>query len=502
MTASRQGGPWRALSTAVVDAVTSIRNIVHHRSEAIQGRWTSHALGKAVGITTMARLITLLAYVVTALAWPDGGFYFVLVIALAAACMDPAALITVRNIIVVYHFLVLGVGPYVVAVSDAGRVHRFAAMLFAAFLVGGLAHRALRRTREQGPAVKPPRRPSGHLAERRGSLLLIAGIAMQVMLVGMAMREYGFAGFISGESLSGNISAFAEAGGLTNYQILNAAGYVVTASLVAAYAQLNAHLRRFHWVLLIVLLIGMPLVSFERADLVKHTLVLLFLYGYTGLARRKAARPVVVLLVSLGIALAAALGIGLLRSGNLDAEQHRSDQLEVILKSELTPVYAIDFGLEPGAPRFGGSSIYEPLVERFIPRRLFPDKAPNTAALYMELTDPEALDAGYSLAITGVGTILLNYGVWGTYLAALVVGFLVGSTRPARPERVGYHIVIYFMLYDLMRTDLVFSLSQLFVGVVGYRILLWLYTQGTDRWSRRRSAIGAAADAPTVAQAP
>jgi hypothetical protein len=440
-----------------------------------------------LGIATILRLLALVGFLGANLFAPDGDFYIVLVVALSVACLDTQAAISVRNIIVVYYFLVLGVGPYVVGVSDFGRVHRFAAMLLAAFLVGGLVRRALKHRAPRVVAGDSPSSVEMAVVGRRASILLKIGIAFQSLLIGMAILQYGVVGFFSGASLAGNISAFAEAGGLTNSQILNAGGFVFTASLVAAYIQLNEPQKRYHWPLLLVLLIGLPLVGFERADLVKNILVLLFLYRYAFQGKSKRiATHTVVLVGALAVALAAALGIGLLRSGNISAEQNRPGRLQTLLREELTPVHAVDYALAPGAPRFGGSGLYEPLVERFIPRRLYPDKAPNTTALYMDLTSPGALEAGYALAITGVGTILLNYGVWGAGLAALLVGFLVGSGRLPKSARIGYSVVLLFTLYDLVRTDLVFSLSQLLVTLIGYWLILALYRRGAARWQQYR----------------
>lgn len=421
------------------------------------------------------RLFALIGVLAAGLLRPDGDIYITLLAALSIACFDGAAVICARNVVVVYYFLVLGVGPYLIDLSDPIGVHRFAVLLFATFLAGILARRALRGA-QQVDSDPPPASMAAPGVGRRASILLKTAIVIQFALIGANIAQYGAVAFFSGASLAGNISSYVQDGGLTNYQILAIAGFTVTAALVGVYVQINEPERLYDWRLLIVLLVGVPLVGLERANVLKDVLVLLFVYRWAFHGKRKRiVSQTVVISVLLVVALAAGLGIGVLRSGLLSPDRAGSNQVQSVLLGELTPVAAIDDALAPGAPRYGGAGLFIPLVQRFAPRRLYPDKAQNTTMRYMLWKDPESYAAGFSLAITGVGAVVFNYGAFGAYLLALAIGFVVGGGRPPTSSRVGYSIVGFFMLYDLMRTDPVFSVSQALVALLGYRILLGVY---------------------------
>lgn len=442
-------------------------------------------------LASLLRLFALIGVVAAGLLTSDGGYDILILAALCIACLDATAAATARNVVVVYYFLVLGIGPYAIQISDAHRMQRFGVLLISAYLVGILARRVLRRAASTVPPVRPAetaifQAPAG---SGQGNVLLKLALFVQASLVLQHVVQYGLVGFLSGASLAGNITSYAAGGGLTNTQILGILSQALTASFVAVYIQVNEPERRYNWRLLIVLLIVMPLIGLQRVNIVVGVIVLLFLRRWALQTRKKRVTGgVAVVLLSLIVAAVAGVGIGLLRTAQLDPGGSSASTSQSVLQGELAPVIVIDRALAPEAPRYHGAGLYSPLLFRYVPRRLDPSKAPNTTVRYMQLTDPASFAAGYSLAPTAIGVIVLNYGVLGAYLLAFVAGCFLGGPNMPRPSRVGYVCAMYFALYSLIRNDPVNSIWDAGAILIGYWTILRVYHRHTQRRPKESGA--------------
>lgn len=435
-------------------------------------------------LASVLRLFALIGVVAAGLMTSDGGYHILILAAICIACLDTTAAVTARNVVVVYFFLMLGVGPYAIQISNVYRVQHFAVMLLTVFFVGLLSRRLLRCSVVAIPPVRPTETETFQASSDRGrgTVLLRLALLVQGSLVLQHLSQYGFTGFLSGASLAGNISSYATSGGLTNTQIVGVVGQALTASLVAVYIQVNEPERRYDWRLLSVLLVVMPVIGLQRANIVVGLIVLLFLRRLAKQTREKRViGNVAVVLISLVVALAAGVGIGLLRTSQLTPEESSASALQSVLRGELSPVIVIDNALAPQAPRYHGAGLYGPLISRFVPRRLDPGKAPNTTVRYMQSTDPASFAAGYSLAPSAVGAMVLNYGALGAYLLALMAGFSLGGPNIPKPSRAGYICAMYFALYSLIRNDPVNSIWDAVAILIGYWITLRVYQRHTQR---------------------
>lgn len=441
----------------------------------------------------LARLVQFCAVVGilgAGLASSQGGYAILLLAALCIACLDVGSLVTVRNITVVYYFLVLGIGPYEVRVSDPARVQRFAVVLFAVFLAASFARRLLSQRRPHtAPASDLPAQDPGW--SRRGPLVLLkVAVAVQLILTAVNVAQYGVSAYLSGASLAGKLTSYVATGGLATYQIVALAGQALTASLVAVYVQASEPIRAYHWRWLVLLLVGMPLIGLQRGLFVEQLLVLLLLHRISTSRRvgGGVGRAAVVGL-ALIVALGAGLGFGVLRAQQLSPGVASASSTQTVLNGELSPDIVINDALAPQAPRFHGAGIWVPLLERYIPRRLAPDKPANTTTRYMQISDPAAFAAGYTLAPTAVGATVLNYGPLGAFALAAVVGFATGRERIPRTGSAGYACLGYFVLYTILRNDPVNSLSFGFVALLGYWIVERVYRHRSVKPGPSRSVV-------------
>ena len=145
-------------------------------------------------------------------------------------------------------------------------------------------------------------------------------------------------------------------------------------------------------------------------------------------------------------------------------------QSPLVLIGEMSPILVLSDSIRPDAPRYHGAGLFIPVVTRYVPRRLLPQKPDSTIVKYMKRTDPRSFAAGYMNAPMAVGAIVLNYGVLAALFMSLLVGILVGGPSTGGRD-IGHTVVIYYASYSLMRDDPSVSMSLLIAALIGYALL-------------------------------
>lgn len=423
------------------------------------------------------RFLALLGLVLVGLLVPRGHDTFLILTGLSISALDNGRWLATRNIVLAYHFALLGIGPYLFRLANPLAVQRLGVGMLLAF-TGGIVVRHLYSGRRAPAAARAPVRPqpdpeAARRYQKYATGLLKLALLIQVALLLMDVSQYGPRGYLQGLSLSSKISSYAH-GGLDSTQIVKNVAGIMILSCVAAYVALSEPNRAYHWRLLVLILIVFPILRLDRSGLIPNSLVLVFLAGCARMpGTRRTVRYGFLVAATLSMILLVAVSVGVLRASNLPTGQNSGSvgSSNSVLDSEISPVQVVSDSLQPGAPRFHGQSLYSALVWRYVPRQLYPNKPANTISRYMEIKDPVSFAAGYSLAPTAVGVIIYNYGVTAAYVIALVVGF--GLRRTGWPTRsIGYKCLGLFCLYTLLRDDPSNSLAYAGASLVVYRLII------------------------------
>jgi hypothetical protein len=452
-----------------------------------------------VRATGVLRWASLLVVVTTALIVESESLPLLIMTALAIACLDTTQHVSVRNIVVIYHLMLLGLGPHLLYVSDRQQVQIYGCLLFFTFLAGICARRIYEQRRSQRSrggrptsALTPrePARPAAQEETRRAPPALVVVAGLQVGLLLMALSRYGLAAYLSGGSLSGRISSYAQIGGLDALGIASALVGVLTVALVAVYAAQAECDRVYSWRWLIIALVIAPALRLDRAALVINAIGLLFFAAREGRAvgARRSGR-VVLLVMAIAVAGVAAFGIGALRSDALVPVEQGGDASIALVAGELSPVLVVADGIRAPDGQYAGTDLALSMVTRFVPRRFFPQKPPNTITRYMMQKDPAAFRNGYSLAPTALGVLLLNFGATVTLGVALLAGAIFTARRETRPraDRIGAGAaaVLYLSIYTLLRDDPSNSVPTAGLALIAFR-LLWLVHEHRAKQRRQR----------------
>ncbi len=385
---------------------------------------------------------------------------FLLVCVLA---WDSTRVISVRNVVILYFALVLGLGPYVIATVDFDVVHRFAFVMGLLYLVGLGVGRLLER-----PAI--PEAPAEQAMDERRRIvgpperLLWIPILLQAVIVVTDVAASGPAAYLSGGAQVEGISDYG-AHGLGALQIVKLGTDLLTVAMVAAYVASQHGRPRLHWRLLVVLLLVMPLLRLERGAFVINAVALLLLFQLHRAPGRRLAQNVGLLIILPVIMASVGLGLGVVRQAALT--QGRGYDPSSVMQGEFSPVIVVDGALTRDL-RFGGAALWGAMTTRFLPRQYFPDKIPNSTERFMRTYDIQSFAAGFSLAPTALGGLLLSQGWVGAAALAFGTGVLLGRRRVrvrGSPLGDGLAVLIYFTLYSLMRNDPVNSVTQLAVTV-------------------------------------
>lgn len=393
-------------------------------------------------------------------------------VAVSALCMDFTAPASARNIVVLYHLLVLGVGPLVLPMPNGATVQWFGVALVTAYLVGNSVAAFFRRLTPTSD--RPHGRPhDSTIASRLPAAVgvLRVATALQAALVAADVLRFGLERYLGGAALTARLTGFA-AGGLSGLDIVKDLVGVIVVSCVAAHVALNEPQRKYAWRHLLLVMVGMPLLQFDRSALIANVIALLFLRRAASFTRGAALGGRFLVVTALTVSLVVALGIGMLRHGALTNESPLDAGAASVLVGEISPVLVVSDALSPSAPRFGGEPIIGALVTRYVPRAVYPDKPLNTAGRWMSERDPAAFKAGYSIAPTAVGTLLLNFGVAASLFLALLVGAGMRILSTLRESPTAVACIMYFSIFTLLRDDVSSSAAYALVCYLGYRAII------------------------------
>jgi len=400
---------------------------------------------------------------------------------LALMALGTGTVLSLRNFVVAYHFLVLGIGPYVINVSNRGEIQALGCALFAAFLAGvGIVDLAkARRPRSpykaqiaSPPALMVPRGTNLLPTPERIPRLLLAAALAQLAGVALAIRQYGLGAYLSGASLAGKISAYGHDAGLDGVGIAHTLINIFAVAAVAAYAAQHELDRRYSWGWLITIMFVLPFIRLDRSVLIVNVIGLVFLAARSRRPRKPRGQSrAALLLLLVVVAFASAFGIGVLRSNALAVTGQQVNSSSSIVVSELSPVIVVADASRSGAERFGGSTLYLPMALRLIPKMFYSGKPTNTTARYMMEHDPQSFRAGYSLAPTALGVVLLNYGEGFAVVLSMIAGILLSMRRDLMLLPSGILMLLYLSTYTLVRDDPSNSIPTVVLSAIIYAFL-------------------------------
>lgn len=429
-------------------------------------------------LPTVARGAAITGTTIASVAFFQDSLGLAAVTLLALFCLSTTDVVSLRNIVVAYLYLLFGIGPYLIPMTNRDSVQWLACCLFGAFAAGVGMRRLTStwrpreiRADEAAPMDALETSPFSSLKRKAPRLLLFSAIA-QIILVILTLAQYGLSGYLGGASLAGKISGYVENGGLDAIGMFSVLAGVLTAACVGAYADEEEPDRRYTWRWLIAVLVVFPLMRLDRSSLIVGVIGLLFFA-----ARQRALRsgPALarfsVISATVLIAVVSAFGIGMLRSEVVsDPSSADSGPLSLIV-GEVSPVRVVSDAILPGAPRYGGAPILGPMVTRYIPRRVFPDKPENTTTLYMLARDPETYRHGYMLAPSAFGTIILNFGSEVAIGVSFAMGSVLAARNNLRTMSSGTLAILFLSVYPIMRNDLANSVPALGLALLLYAII-------------------------------
>jgi oligosaccharide repeat unit polymerase len=313
-----------------------------------------------------------------------------------------------------------------------------------------------------------------------GTVILL--ILLQCLVVLVNIRRFGISAYYSGALLVEQIQSYGQASsGGAAYQVVTFALTVITnavlfflvtrAYLVGAAtagdssnaAQYAGRLKNVALRLCFAWLVLVPLIQFSRSGLVYGAIAYLAARSY--LKGRTFSLP----LIAVGtVAIAFFSIVGLVRESSLGG----TAGIGSIFASEVSPWIAYQ-DIQENIEYLGyqeGRTILIPMLLKFAPRGLVPDKPQNSGGYYMDLMYPDRFDAGFALAPTYLGDLFLNFGKIGVLAGTAILGLLTGvadSLVRRAPERyLGYYLVCLFYYVSVLRDALANSLFNLFSSLI------------------------------------
>lgn len=430
--------------------------------------------------------------------FPQDSVGLVTLTVLALLCLSTTEVVSLRNLAVAHLYLLLGVGPYLIPMVNQASVQWLACGLFGAFLSGLVMRKLLdvSNTKVAASAVSPPSRsktPQDVGSDSSSPRILLASVIAQLVVLLLSLRQYGVARYLSGVSLAERISGYAETGALDTIGILSLLTGVLTTACVGAYVARAEPGRKYAWSWLIGVLVVLPLLRLDRSALVVGIIGLVFLASRQRCYRNgRSLTRVLVLVVSVLIALGSAFGIGMLRSGALTGPRAADSGPLSLVVGEASPVRVISDAILPGAPRYGGDPILAPMVTRFVPPTLLPEKPENTTTRYMLGRDAQAYRSGYMLAPSALGAVILNFGTVAAIGGAFVMGHLLAARRDLGELPSGLLVILFLSAYPLMRNDPANSVPSVVLALILYAILRGRSPKAQLSRERRREVSWAA----------
>ncbi len=306
---------------------------------------------------------------------------------------------------------------------------------------------------------RPGARPRDALAIRRARLQLAWYIAITVgvLLALVQILTYGPSAWFSGQILALTMDRYSSGDPL---EALARDGFwIVNWTLFALFV-----IQRESGLRLRGTLAGfglLPLISMARQTFVYNMLFVLF-------TDRKRSRALNAAFVAFA-ALVAALLIGAARSDQLQQDSGPISLIQSEFSSSI--VYASLLENPRAIPRQWGATIIPPILLAPVPRFVFPTKPQNGNGLYMETFEPDALAAGYSYAINCFSDALINFGMPGVLILAIVVGGAFGwvdkglEKAVTSPLQFALIFNIYFLMRMAIAESVTFIILQLFIFV-------------------------------------
>ncbi|MHB8381101.1 MAG: hypothetical protein ACYDC3_02000 [Candidatus Binataceae bacterium] len=123
-----------------------------------------------------------------------------------------------------------------------------------------------------------------------------------------------------------------------------------------------------------------------------------------------------------------------------------------------------------------GYRIIVPLVLKFVPRGVYPDKPYNSGGYVAKHEHSAAAAAGLISAETYLGDLYLNFGIFGVLVGTALIGMFSGSTDAivlyGRRDRLGRFLLILFYYFSLLRNN--FSESIFMMGIA---LMLYMFAR-------------------------
>ena len=309
-------------------------------------------------------------------------------------------------------------------------------------------------------------------------LLLLLCLA-KLGLIAVDIATHGFINYYLGQALVSNISSYGTAsvskGILTILQ--SAVNSVSIAALTLYVYQCHAWNHKIKYKLITIMLVVIPIVSLQRSSLATGIMLTMVIVTLNSVSRRQAYK-------FLAASITAILTIGIIFGGIrenrlLDQESSiiNAERAQQIIVGELSSIVAYQ-GIKSNINTLEyqlGSTIVPPLLYKFIPRSIMPDKPLNSSGYYTTQMRPKEAEGGFFLAPTIFGDIYLNFGLSGTLAFTNLLGFLV-----ARLDRIYLHtdiknlpifLIIYYGFYSIIRNNSVESIAYLILAIACLNLL-------------------------------
>lgn len=453
-------------------------------SEAEKGFATSK---RRIGLAGAVRWAATAGFLVGQLLQPWGGTGLAVATLCTLLALDVRRPYAVVNVVALYFYLILEIGPSVIGIRDVTQVQAFGASVAFALLVGATAGRVLASARttanrdSQALSRMAAAHPQAHL---RSISLMKFTLIVNLALIALDVGRFGLSSYLGGVSLAGSIETYGD-GGLDIFQVLGLLARTLAILAVCLHFSVCDRVQglRARWGVVLGLLIAVPLLSLSRSQLVVSALVLLYLTSVGRDTKRRSGSSAVqasVVILSFVLVATASVSAGLLRERALG---EKGDARNSVVTGEFSPVIVVAKGLETHAQRLESTSLVLPTIVRFAPRRIFPNKPDNTTARFMKAHFPQSFAAGYSLAPTLVGALLLTVGMANTLLATAILAFLatilLDRRRILSPLTIGLTALVYGNLYSLVRNDPSNALADFMAALVAFWLIrTWLTRPG------------------------
>ena len=402
-----------------------------------------------------------------------------------------------KNIFLVYVFcLFILAGSYYFPDADDLLVDMLAYV--SAFLIGYhvFGFNGVRRYR-----IPPSEQISSREKTRQIRILermIKAFLLVPLALLAVQLGTYGFSNYYAGVALADAIEVYANNGmAINTFTIVNRSVDLFETALYVYYVFRCLQLgSRPSLRLLALLVVGVPLVSLHRGEVVCGCvfLAVVALFGRTR-SNPKLMKWLLAATAGACVAICAGVVIGQLRvdrlSGEAVSQFSTEEKLSNIVYGELSCV-VMYVNIKRNIDNIGyqyGRTIALPLLFKPIPRNWIPDKPVNTSTFYMQLFEYKSYVAGYSLASGIFSDVYLNFGWYGCLAASALLGCATG-----RLDRIfvsGYlpglpmYLLVHYNFYSLLRNNTGDVIGLMLITIAAYLVLKHVFDDTVKRQTAR-----------------